>query len=234
MVAPIDRERYTDLSYQGLEGPFRTKTGGVLYYDPKEGKYYDRDRDMYVDYGLDEAKHATGARSLLLRKLADIERTNPGKIKEIQDKFQDLTMKLSDVKKELDNKVGKVEEDFPTSMAPAGTQTDPTNPNTGEVPATGTNPKPIAAQPQTTSQQVPVPAGTPTAAPGKGQPTPPTAGQAGGAPTTNIAGAPQPPVGGQVNAATTPEEQLKGLVQTMASNPVAAKQLATKMGSSLR
>ena len=234
VVAPIDRERYTDLSYQGLEGPFRTKTGGVLYYDPKEGKYYDRDRDMYVDYGLDEAKHATGARSLLLRKLADIERTNPGKIKEIQDKFQDLTMKLSDVKKELDNKVGKVEEDFPTSMAPAGTQTDPTNPNTGEVPATGTNPKPIAAQPQTTSQQVPVPAGTPTAAPGKGQPTPPTAGQAGGAPTTNIAGAPQPPVGGQVNAATTPEEQLKGLVQTMASNPVAAKQLATKMGSSLR
>lgn len=60
VVAPIDRERYTDLSYQGLEGPFRTKRGGVLYYDPKEGKYYDRDRDMYVDHGLDESKDTSG------------------------------------------------------------------------------------------------------------------------------------------------------------------------------
>ena len=61
--APIDRERYTDLSYQGLEGPFRMKTGKVLYYDTKAGKYYDRDSDMYVSdedmyhinmHGIDE------------------------------------------------------------------------------------------------------------------------------------------------------------------------------------
>ncbi len=50
VVPGIDRERYTDMSDQGLEGPFRMKNGQVLYYDPKEGKYYNRDTDMYVDY----------------------------------------------------------------------------------------------------------------------------------------------------------------------------------------
>ena len=57
----IDRTRYTDLSYQGLEGPFVFQTGKVLYYDPREGRYYDRDTDFYVSnsemlvhYGLVE------------------------------------------------------------------------------------------------------------------------------------------------------------------------------------
>ena len=50
VVPDFDRERYTDMSDQGLEGPFRMKNGQVLYYDPKEGKYYNRDTDMYVDY----------------------------------------------------------------------------------------------------------------------------------------------------------------------------------------
>jgi hypothetical protein len=45
----VDRERYTDMSGEGLEGPFPQKNGQVLYYDPKEGKYYNRDTDMYVD-----------------------------------------------------------------------------------------------------------------------------------------------------------------------------------------
>jgi len=47
-LPPIDRKRYTDLSYQGLEGPFVFNTGKILYYDPKEGKYYDRDSDFFV------------------------------------------------------------------------------------------------------------------------------------------------------------------------------------------
>ena len=33
----------------GMEGPFQYKSGAVLYYDPKEGKYYDRSRDQYLD-----------------------------------------------------------------------------------------------------------------------------------------------------------------------------------------
>lgn len=42
----IDRERYTAIP--DLEGPFQTKSGKVVYYDPKMGKYYDRDSDMYL------------------------------------------------------------------------------------------------------------------------------------------------------------------------------------------
>jgi len=34
----------------GMEGPFQYKSGAVLYYDPKEGKYYDRGKDMYIDH----------------------------------------------------------------------------------------------------------------------------------------------------------------------------------------
>ena len=45
-VPQIDKERYTEL--EGLEGPFVLRSGKVVYYDPKEGKYYDRDRDMYM------------------------------------------------------------------------------------------------------------------------------------------------------------------------------------------
>lgn len=32
----------------GLEGPWRMRNGRVVYYDPKEGEYYDRGRDMYL------------------------------------------------------------------------------------------------------------------------------------------------------------------------------------------
>ena len=46
----MDRNRYTDLSKEGLEGPFMTRSGKVVYYDPKEGRYYDRDSDMYLSH----------------------------------------------------------------------------------------------------------------------------------------------------------------------------------------
>lgn len=48
----IDLEKYTELP--GLEGPFMLRSGKVVYYDPKEGKYYDRERDMYMS---DEEYH---------------------------------------------------------------------------------------------------------------------------------------------------------------------------------
>jgi len=35
---------------KGLEGPFTTLSGKVVYYDPKEGSYYDPDTDMYISY----------------------------------------------------------------------------------------------------------------------------------------------------------------------------------------
>jgi hypothetical protein len=33
---------------QGLEGPFLYVNGQVLYYDPKEGKYWDPKSDFYM------------------------------------------------------------------------------------------------------------------------------------------------------------------------------------------
>ena len=49
MVLPaIDRTKYTPM--RGMEGPFPTMSGKVLYYDPKAGQYYDRDSDMYISY----------------------------------------------------------------------------------------------------------------------------------------------------------------------------------------
>ena len=59
ILPQFDRDRYTPM--KGLEGPFVFQTGKVLYYDPQEGKYYDRDTDFYVSnkdmlvhYGLKE------------------------------------------------------------------------------------------------------------------------------------------------------------------------------------
>lgn len=48
VLPSIDREKYQERD--GLEGPIQTKIGKTLYYDPKEGKYYDPDSDIYIDY----------------------------------------------------------------------------------------------------------------------------------------------------------------------------------------
>ena len=58
----MDREKY--IARDGLEGPIMTKSGKVVYYDPKEGSYYDPDTDIYLSYDewkdLDEA-YSTGS-----------------------------------------------------------------------------------------------------------------------------------------------------------------------------
>ena len=48
VLPPMDKEKYQ--TRDGLEGPFSTLSGKVVYYDPKEGKYYDPDTDMYMSY----------------------------------------------------------------------------------------------------------------------------------------------------------------------------------------
>lgn len=35
---------------KGLEGPFYYSSGRVLYYDPKQGEYYDPLTDFYVSH----------------------------------------------------------------------------------------------------------------------------------------------------------------------------------------
>ena len=53
----MDKEKYQERD--GLEGPIMTKSGKVVYYDNKEGKYYDPDTDIYLTYdewkALDES-----------------------------------------------------------------------------------------------------------------------------------------------------------------------------------
>jgi hypothetical protein len=50
----VDRMRDKYGPRKGLEGPFHYPNGRVLYYDTKEGKYYDPLTDFYVEY--DEVK----------------------------------------------------------------------------------------------------------------------------------------------------------------------------------
>ena len=49
VVTPIDRDRFPNREKEGLEGPFRSKKSGqVYYYDRRAGKYYDPLSDMYL------------------------------------------------------------------------------------------------------------------------------------------------------------------------------------------
>lgn len=48
VVPDIDTDEYPDRASEGLEGPFKFKNGSILYYDPKEGKYYDPKTDLFV------------------------------------------------------------------------------------------------------------------------------------------------------------------------------------------
>lgn len=95
-MPPIDKERYTEL--KGMEGPFRSKSGRVIYYDPKEGKYYDRDSDMYLDSmdenfsqeiaGIRQSAKNIGTRNFsqlnnLMNNLQLLGQTNPAKLKMI-------------------------------------------------------------------------------------------------------------------------------------------------------
>ena len=49
---------------KGLEGPFFYANGRVLYYDPKEGQYYDSLTDLYVEQDEINELHAHLARML--------------------------------------------------------------------------------------------------------------------------------------------------------------------------
>tara|TARA_B100000965_G_scaffold101978_1_gene83765 strand:+ start:2640 stop:3704 length:1065 start_codon:yes stop_codon:yes gene_type:complete len=47
-LPPIDRKRYDEMP--GMDGPIMTRSGKVVYYDPKSGQYYDRDSDMFLTH----------------------------------------------------------------------------------------------------------------------------------------------------------------------------------------
>lgn len=43
---PHDWNNYTERD--GLEGPYLAKNNMIVYYDPKEGKYYNPKTDMFI------------------------------------------------------------------------------------------------------------------------------------------------------------------------------------------
>lgn len=49
---------------KGLEGPFFFATGRVLYYDTKEGQYYDPLTDLFIEQDEVSELHANLARML--------------------------------------------------------------------------------------------------------------------------------------------------------------------------
>ena len=72
MIMPgIDREKYTEI--RGMEGPFMTRSGKVLYYDPKAGEYYDRDSDLYLDYSayLEYDRETPAQKSAMAKSVFD-------------------------------------------------------------------------------------------------------------------------------------------------------------------
>jgi len=82
-----DKERYTERP--GLEGPMRARNGKVVYYDPREGSYYDPDTDMYIDNKTwdmmnenDEDVVATTAKAK--RMLQMLRKQNPGAKNDIE------------------------------------------------------------------------------------------------------------------------------------------------------
>jgi hypothetical protein len=58
VVPDINKERYVERP--GLEGPFHTKSGRVVYYDKQEGKYYDPDSDFYISHDDYQAMNEAG------------------------------------------------------------------------------------------------------------------------------------------------------------------------------
>ena len=48
VLPSFDRKFYSDIP--GMESPFMTRSGKVLYYDRYVGSYYDRDCDIYLTY----------------------------------------------------------------------------------------------------------------------------------------------------------------------------------------
>jgi hypothetical protein len=75
VLPPMDRERYQER--EGLEGPFPLRSGKVVYYDPKEGMYYDPDTDYYMSYE-EYAQHDKDPRMQ--------EAQSPGVVAQLQDK----------------------------------------------------------------------------------------------------------------------------------------------------
>ena len=103
----INRSKYGRRA--GLEGPFMTKAGQVVYYDNKKGQYLNPDKDMYLSYddwkqlGEDAPANATGT---AVAGTGDDSSTVVVKKKK---KLQDKLMRRLKIKEALDRAVPDLE-----------------------------------------------------------------------------------------------------------------------------
>ena len=103
----LDKSKYQ--SRAGLEGPFMTKAGQVVYYDKIQGRYYNPDNDMYLSYddwkklSEDAPANATGT---AVAGTGDDSSTVVVKKKK---KLQDKLMRRLKIKEALDRAVPDLE-----------------------------------------------------------------------------------------------------------------------------
>lgn len=103
----INRAKYGKRS--GLEGPFMTKSGQVVYYDHKKGQYLDPDRDIYLSYDdwkkLSEDAPANATGSAVVGTGDDSSTVVVKKKKPLQDKL----MRRMGIKEAIDRAVPDLE-----------------------------------------------------------------------------------------------------------------------------
>ena len=103
----LDKTRYQPR--KGLEGPFMTKSGQVVYYDKTFGQYYNSDTDMYIDYDdwkkMSEEAPANATGTPVVGTGDDSSTVVVKKKKKLQDKL----MKRMGIKEAIDRAVPDLE-----------------------------------------------------------------------------------------------------------------------------
>ena len=106
-LPPINRAKYGKRG--GLEGPFMTKSGQVVYYDHKKGQYLDPDRDIYLSYDdwkkLSEDAPANATGSAVVGTGDDSSTVVVKKKKPLQDKL----MRRLKIKETIDRTIPDLE-----------------------------------------------------------------------------------------------------------------------------
>lgn len=120
----LDTDRYTQL--KGMEGPFQFKGGEILYYDPREGKYYDRDADMYLsDRDADRITSRTARQKLAGSGLKSVQALLPGTTDREANQFLHALSALISTGESnlLDSRIqkikGELEVETPTNIHPS-------------------------------------------------------------------------------------------------------------------
>lgn len=226
--------------------------GKVVYYDPKAGQYYDRDTDMYISndemdvinhFGLkedyaefpdaddvlpaSELKHSDPMSNVADKASAQSRVNSMMKtIRKIMLQLQNPALRREDAAK-LESTLDSIKQNFAQLKAKFGVkgvalEDTPIVPAAQPVPAKPGQPAQAGAPAVSSAQTSENPPGTPPQATASKN-SPPT--------STPPSNPQQAPAGQVAQAPQTPVDQIKGLLQTLSTNPSMAKQVSTKLNS---